>query len=97
MDIGSNQAMEIDIPVDDGQTYQDDISVQDHITYAVPPSPVIHPNTFSPQKHHPYTALEPLARAIMKYMCRHKNHPVSIADLGQAIQASCGCTELQFE
>lgn len=93
--------MEIHIPVnsDDGQAYQDDISIQPdhHLTYAIPTSHAVLPHTFSPQKHRPYAALEPLERAIMKYMCHHRNHSVLITDLAQTIQASCGCTELQFK
>lgn len=103
-DLGSNEdMMEIHVPQamddSDGQAYQDDISIQPehHITYAVPASHAVLPSTFSPQKHRPYAALEPLERTIMKYMCHHRDHSVLIADLAQAIRALCGCTGLQFK
>ncbi|KAG8217716.1 hypothetical protein J3R82DRAFT_5874, partial [Butyriboletus roseoflavus] len=93
----SDDDMKIYTPVDsdDGQTYQDDISIQ-HITDTIPASHAVLPNTFSPQKHRPYATLKPLERAIMKYMSHHSNHQVLIVELAQAIQASCGSTGLQF-
>ncbi|KAH0830762.1 hypothetical protein J3R83DRAFT_2244 [Lanmaoa asiatica] len=96
-DFGSNEDMEIYIPLDDGQAYQDDISIQHHITNAIPAPHSVLPNIFSPQKHQLYATLKPLERAIMKYMCHHRNHCVLIAELAQAIQASYECTELQFK
>lgn len=98
-DYGSNEDME-DIPMDDDETHQSDANsttIQHHITYAIPASQPILSSTFSPQKHQPYATLKPLERAIMKYMHHHRNHHVLIAELAQAIQESCGCTELQFK
>lgn len=94
-DFGPHEDM-VNMPVDDGQASQNDISVQHHITYAIPASPPILPSAFSPQKHQPYATLKPLERAIMKYMRHHKDHHVLIAELAQVIQQSHGCTETQF-
>lgn len=91
--------MEIYIPVDDDQAYQDDLSIQHHITDVIPASSrhAVLPNTFTPQRHWPYATLKPLERAIMHYMSHHRNHQVSVVELAQAIPGSCGCTELQFK
>lgn len=85
----------VDIPMEDEQANQDDISDQPAID-ALPALHSILPNTFSPQRHQPYATLRPLERAIMKYMCPHRGHQVLIAELAQEIQVLCGCSEFQF-
>ncbi|KAF8559773.1 hypothetical protein OG21DRAFT_1503002 [Imleria badia] len=98
-DFGSSEDIMMEnMAVDDGETYQsdNDATIQHHVTCAISASQPLLSNTFSPHKHHPYATLKPLERAIMKYMCHHRNHHVLIAELAQAIQESCGCTEMQF-
>ena len=83
--------------VDDGPASQQDTDTQCHVISGISASPQSDfPNTFSPQKHHPFASLGPLERLIMKHM-RHRDHAVSTSDLALAIQKSSRYTEDEFE